>query len=382
MHSRRVIYFASYIGMMLFGISLITLGAVLPDLRAKLGIDEIASGLLFSILPLGILFGSLIFGPVCDRYGYRSVFSVSSVFIFAGFEGIALSPSLSILKICIFLLGFGGGAINGAANALVSDISGKNRVADLAILGSFFGIGALGIPLLLGLLENRFSFETIFAVSGFVMLAAGLFFALIRYPLPKQPHGFPIAAAVKMLKDKALMTVAFFLFFQASFEGIFNNWTTSFILDRMTIAQNKSLFALSSFVIGMTVMRLLLGTLFRSVSVSRILSWSFVLLLTGLALLRMAFSLSAAIPALVLTGAGLAAGFPVMLAIVGNRYSEFSGTAFSIVLTVGLVGNMAINYLMGIIAQVFGIHHLTSVAFAELAAMILLTVFILGKTKG
>ncbi len=367
--------------MVLFGISLITLGAVLPDLKERLGLDEISSGTLFAILPLGILFGSMVFGPVCDRFSYKVLLSLSSFFLFAGLMGIALSHSINVMKISIFLMGFGGGAINGAANALVSDISEKNRTADLSFLGAFFGVGALGIPFLLGLLERSFSFEIIVVSISCGTLVAGLFFALIKYPPPKQPLGFPVGKALRMLKDNLLLIIAFFLFFQSSSEAIFNNWTTSFIPDRMTVNQSVSLYALVSFVAGMTAMRFLLGKLFRLFSVSRILSWSFTFLLTGLALLRLAYSISAAIPALILIGAGLAAGFPVMLGIVGSRYREFSGTAFSAVLVVGLLGNMAINYLMGIVAKVYGVHHLTTVAFIELAAMILLAGFILGRIK-
>jgi len=237
------------------------------------------------------------------------------------------------------------------------------------------------MPLLLGLLDAHFRFEAIVSVTGFVILSAGLFFALIKYPISRQPHGFPVARVRNMLKDNLLTAIAFFLFFQASFEGIFNNWTTSFILDRINIGQDNALFALSSFVAGMTVMRLFIGTLLRSFSSLRIMSWSFIFILAGQVLLRFASSIEAAIPGLVLTGAGLAAGFPVMLGIVGERYRDLTGTAFSLVLVAGLVGNMAVNYLMGIIAQVFGVHHLTTVAFTELLALIMIGAKILGKVK-
>jgi MFS transporter, FHS family, glucose/mannose:H+ symporter len=84
---------------------------------------------------------------------------------------------------------------------------------------------------------------------------------------------------------------------------------------------------------------------------------------------------------LIILGAGLAGGFPIMLGLVGNRYSELSGTAFSFVLTVALLGNMLINYMMGIIAKSYGISHLVTVAFAELIIMISMAGIILFKLK-
>jgi fucose permease len=88
-----------------------------------------------------------------------------------------------------------------------------------------------------------------------------------------------------------------------------------------------------------------------------------------------------ALAGLVLLGAGLAGGFPVMLGFAGDRYSELSGTAFSFVFVIALLGNMLINYLMGIIARTFGIQHLVSVSFLELIAFVILGMIILKKLK-
>jgi MFS family permease len=77
--------------------------------------------------------------------------------MFAGFEGIAFSQSLFILKISIFIFGLGGGIINGSTNAVVAHITENNKGANLSLLGVFFGIGALGMPLILAMLAKIFS---------------------------------------------------------------------------------------------------------------------------------------------------------------------------------------------------------------------------------
>ena len=110
MYSKSVIFWSSCAGMLLFGIALITLGSVVPDLRIKLQLDEISSGALFSILPFGVLAGSMVFGPVVDKYSYRILLSVSCVFMFAGFLGTALANSQGFLRIYAFLIGLGGGS--------------------------------------------------------------------------------------------------------------------------------------------------------------------------------------------------------------------------------------------------------------------------------
>ena len=379
MYKKRLLFLAACLGMLFFGISLITLGSVVPGLKEKYHLDEISAGTLFSIMPFGILVGSLLFGPCCDKYGYKILLTVCCFFMFAGFEGIAFAPSQSVLKICVFLFGIGGGAVNGATNALVSDISEKDKGANLSLLGVSFGLGALGMPFILGLLENKFNYEVIVSAVGVATFIVGIFYLLIKFPLPKQSSGFPLAHSVGLIKDALLILIAFFLFCQSSFEAIINNWTTTYLTKQLSILPGKALYALSLFVVGMTVMRLLLGSIFRNTSVKRIWLGSFSMILIGLLFLAIGKSFNASVAGLIILGAGLAGGFPIMLGFVGNSYRELSGTAFSLVLVIALAGNIIINYCMGIIAQKYGIQHLITVAFAELFIMIVLCIFILKK---
>lgn len=380
-YNRKVVFRAACAGLFLFGVCMITLGSVASDLRVKLQLDEMASGTLFSILPLGILAGSVIFGPVADKYGYKLLLFVSSICLFTGFEGLAFAGSAGILKLFIFLIGLGGGTINGATNALVSDISEKEKSANISLLGVFYGVGALGMPLVTGLLKTRVHFEFIVAAVGLMTLASGIYFIFIKFPPPKQAHGVPITKSLGLFRDGLLLTIALFLFFQSGFEGIINNWTTTFLISQHSVEQSSALYALSSFVAGMVIMRLLIGSIFRSYSAKKLLSVSFTLILLGLALLKTGLSFTISTGGLVLLGSGLAAGFPVMLGIVGNLYKELSGTAFSLVFFIALIGNTLINFLMGLIAQNFGIDHLITFALAESAVMILLAVIIIKRTK-
>jgi predicted permease len=105
------------------------------------------------------------------------------------------------------------------------------------------------------------------------------------------------------------------------------------------------------------------------------------MILFGLILLRTGSSLTPALMGLMVLGAGLACGFPVMLGFVGERYRELSGTAFSFVLVVGLLGNISVNYCMGVISQNYGIGHLTTVAFGETLSLAVLCFIILRMLK-
>jgi len=299
--------------------------------------------------------------------------------MFIGFEGIAYAPSHFILKICIFLFGLGGGAINGATSALVSDISEKEKGANLSLLGVFFAIGALGMPFILGFLENKFKYELVVSIIGAATFLMGIIYLLVKFPPPKHAGGLPVKKSLLLLKDGLLLLIAFFLFFQSALEGIFNNWTTTYLTDYLHILPAKALYALSLSVVGMTVMRLLLGSIFRNMSAQKIWAITFSLLLLGLLFLSFGKSYYPAVCGLILVGGGLAAGFPIMLGFVGDRFKELSGTAFSIVFVIALIGNMIINYCMGFIVQRYGVRHLTTVGLVEFFIMMILCIAILNK---
>jgi len=381
MYNRKVVFGAACTGMLFFGIAMITLGSIIPDLTIKLHLDEVSAGTFFSILPIGILAGSLAFCPIADRFGYRLLLAISSFLLFAGFEGIAFSPSKGLIIFFILLVGFSGGAINGATNAVVADTSETNKGAALSLLGAFFGFGALGMPLVLGLLKNIFSFEVIVASVGFVTLCGGIFFLLIKYPVPKQSKGIRLSDVLRLLKDKLLIFIAIFLFFQSSIEGIINNWTTTYLIGRLDLSQRYALYGLSSVVAGVTVMRLLTGTVLGKIKESKLLFYGFGLTLFALLIITFTNSTVIIITGLFILGAGLSSGFPLMLGFTGTRFAELSGTAFSLVLAFALIGNMLINYSMGLIARSYGIIHLTTVAFIELFVLILFASIILKTLK-
>ena len=381
MGSTKLIFASAYLGMLLFGVSLITLGSVAPGLREKFSFDSISIGTLFSVLPFGILTGSLLFGPFADRYGYKMIFVLAGLAMFAGFQGIAYATSLTPLYLCVFLFGLGGGVINGSSNAVVSDVSTTNKSANLSLLGVFFAIGALGMPFILGTLEKKYSFEIIVASVGYVALVGTGLFLITHFPLAKQTQGISLSRFGSLLTDGFLLLIGLFLFCQSSFEAIINNWATTYLLDKISVTMSEALYALSLYVVGMALMRILLGKVLRQVKSAPVLLCSIAMLAVGGLMLHYSSALALSTVALVVIGAGLAAGYPVTLGYVGDRYASVSGTAFSIVISIALIGSMIINYAMGIVAERYGVDHVVTMVFVLTAGMLCFSLAIFKKMK-
>lgn len=379
MYNFRSVFSAACLGMLLFGIVMISLGTINTFLTAKFGLDEMTVGSLAALLPFGILAGSLVFGPVVDRYGYKIVLIVCALLILIAIEGIAFANAFFFIQLSFFLIGFGGGAINGSTNALVADISTENKGAKLSLLGVFYGIGALGMPAVLGIMSKYFSYENVVKVIGLAVLLPVIFFIFIRFPEPKQKQGFPIKKSFGLLKDMTLVLIGFILFFESGIEGIINNWTTTYLQKDVGVDTRSALFALSYLIISLTLTRLALGGLLKRVRSYIILIGCLCFTLIGTLIMMFAGSYAISILGLIFLGIGFAAGFPVMLGYVGEIYADLSGTAFSIVFVIALLGNMLHNYLAGIIAFNYGIRHYLTIVLVSVISMFILLPIILKR---
>jgi len=377
----RPVFAAACIGILLFGIVMTTLGAVLPGIIEHHGLNRTAAGSLLSLMSLGMLAGSVVFGPVVDRRGYKGMLMVTVLLIALGLEGIAFAPSLGILATAAVVIGFGGGLMNGSANALTADVSAGGRATGIAYLGVFFGIGALGVPIVLGLLRERFGDAGVVAGIGVLVALVLLYYVAIHFPEPKQPQGIPLRRAVEMLRDPVLVLLGVILFFESGMEITVAGWAATYVNEELRLSAERALFLLSLYWLGMIVARLAFGPLLKWVSSTVVLVSSLAVAFGGAALLVVARSTTAGAAGTFLTGAGFAAVFPVILGLVGDRYERLSGTAFGVVLVMALAGGTALPYVTGVLGDAFGLRPSLAIVPAGLACVALTFAIVRPRLK-
>ncbi len=383
MHSSRSsLFFASCLAMLMFGVSMTILGALLPTLMDSFQIDKANAGSLFFLLSLGMLVGAIAFGPFVDRYGYKAILMVSGLLIFIGLQGLAFADRLLQFRILMLIIGIGGSIINGATNALVSDISENGRSGDLSLLGVSYGVGAFAIPIIIGTLSQTFGATRLIAMVGWLICPILLFFVSLRFPQPKQTQALAWQQYLSLMKEKPLLIAGAFLFFQSGLELTCGGWSATFIKEVLHIPAERAVFYLSFLMLAMMTTRLLLPRLFRTKGSSVILRSLICVALLGSTLMILSRSLWLTMVGLVLLGAGLSAGFPVVLGYVGDRYSKNSGTAFGISFTLALIGSMLLSSASGILGQAFGLRMAFILIPTSLIIQLIIFHFLQKKYQG
>ncbi|MFT2016127.1 MFS transporter [Streptomyces sp. 796.1] len=163
----RVLFLASFVnraGMFVFPLLALYL------VRGK-GLGPGEAGLLISVGSTGLLVGSLLSGPVCDRRGRRTALLAALLLNAAGYLGLAVldGPPWTYAGL-LFVALVGMGMFNPASNTLVADLTTPEQrpfAYTISYVGNNLG---MGVGPLLGGVAAAYSYSVMFAGN----IAAGL----------------------------------------------------------------------------------------------------------------------------------------------------------------------------------------------------------------
>lgn len=386
MYKKNLVFAAACLGMLLFGIVFLSLGSVNNMVAERFHLDENAIGTLTALLPIGILVGSLVFGPVVDRFGYKWMLIGAALVVGASLEGMAFATSEGWIQFFVFFIGFGGGVLNGATNALAADVSEGERGSKLALLGVFFGIGALTMPSTLAALSHHYPLSGIVSAIGAFVLVPVVYFLIVTFPPPKQKaEKLSPARSFSLLKNPIFLFAGLALAIQSGMEAMSNDWMTRYFkivtLNNEHAAEWKTQLGLVAVTGAMVVARLILSGLLKKVRSQIVLFVSIGITAIGAVLLMTSGSYVVSLVAALFLGAGLAAAFPIVLSYIGDLYPQQTGTAFSTIFVIALLGNMTINKSFGMLAQIHGIQQYTTVMLGCLAASAVLLFLVVKQLK-
>jgi FHS family glucose/mannose:H+ symporter-like MFS transporter len=338
-------------GMFVFGIVMAILGAIMPSLFEKIQFNKSEAGNLFFTMNLAMLLMSLIFGPVVDRFGYKIFLIFCSFLVAFSLFLFTHASNYAIILAAAVVLGFGGGGLNGGTNALTSDVHPDKRSSALNLLGIFFGFGALTIPFLIGMMLEHIGLHYILILSIMFSLVPFFLFLIFSFPKPKHQQGFPLSQVSSIMKDPVLWLCGILLFFQSGNEFTLGGWISTYLHEFFGLTPKAASFILAGYWAAIMGGRLVSSRVVKVWRNQTIVFLSALLSLAAAVLIVVAPSGFLAVLGVVGIGLGFAAIFPTTLAVVGESFPRFSGTAFSFVFVIALMGGMTSPWLTGKIAH-------------------------------
>jgi MFS transporter, FHS family, glucose/mannose:H+ symporter len=348
----RLLFFSACAGILVFGIVLAILGTVfgLPAVRARLQMTLAQQGRLFLLLYLGIFVASLIVGPLIDHVGNKINLLASSLAVALAMVVFAAAHSFGAASVAAILLGLGGGSLNTCTNALVSDLYAERRGPMLNLLGIFFGIGALSIPLTAASIEGHFTIQQLFVFCAFLAIVCALWYAMISFPPAKANQEFSWRELLEVARYNGVLLVAFILFLESGNEACIAGWTSTY-LDVTGYSPRVATLVLAAYWAALIASRMLAARVLRGIRKSRLVVGMAILSLGACVVLLSARSLIMLSVATGLIGLSYGPIFPTTLAIAGDRYSQRAGTVFGLLFSIALIGGMMFPWAVGEISQ-------------------------------
>jgi fucose permease len=363
---------AAYAGMFVFGIVMALLGAIIPSLSGTLNFTLAQAGNLFLVMNGGMLITSLVLGVLMDRFGMKPPMTIAPWLVGLALVLIARAGAYADLLPAAVLAGVGGGALNGATNTLIADLhqDERKKSSALNVLGVFFGIGALSLPLTIGALLAVLGLRGLLYAAAAVCAGAGLYSMLLQFPKPKQAHRLPIGEIPRFLGVPAVIAMAFLLFFQSGNEFILGGYFSSFLTRDFRMTVEGASYVLAGYWGALILARLVLARVLNKWHGTAVILGSALVAAAGCVIAGTAASVVAAGVGIVVTGAAIAGIFPTLLGLAGARFREHSGTVFGILLTAALTGGMTMPWLAGRAAASAGLRYafvLAAVNFSVIA---------------
>ena len=355
---RRVLFGGAATGIFVFGIVMAVLGTLfgLPEMRQRLKIDLAQQGNVFLLLYVGILLATLVAGPVIDSIGNKVILVTSAVLVASGMAGFAYAHSFGGAAIPAVLLGLGGGGLNTSTNALVSDLYGEDRGPMLNVLGIFYGIGALGIPLLAAVIAGHLPIALQLLICAGLAGACALLFLGLQMPKASGDQGCSWREVLRVARFPGVLVLGLLLFCESGNEASIGGWTSTYVAETGLGARAATLI-LAGYWAALMVGRLLVARMLKVVGKRQLVLASGLGALVGAAILLMSRLEGMLVAGVLLIGLSYAGVFPTALAIAGDTYRKMTGTVFGLLFAIALVGGMSFPWAVGQISQRMGVRY-------------------------
>lgn len=363
------------------GLFTLTLGSVMPDLKASYGLSDSLSGVLLSVYSAGNLLAGLFSALVPLYLGQRRAIMLLGFLAVLGYLLMILTGSPLALLVAFLIIGFGKGSLTNFNNRMVNQLTGGNPAA-ANILHASFAVGAVAAPMVFLALRNAVSWPMGLSVLIVCGCASTALFGRMRLREDRPSRQDRVNRTLVFMKNPSFLILAMMMFCYLCSEYSVNGWLVTYLQSREDLAQALAgmggLTGFSQSMASLLWMTMLVGRLICAALTSRIRQKHLMLVSSmGAACFYLLLLQSGSLPMVAAAVAGLGLSMAGICPMIYSDAAPFTNAypmATSILLGFGSAGAMMMSTLVGALAERFGF---TGGMSAILAAFALLVVFAL-----
>jgi MFS family permease len=336
-----------------FGFS--TWASRIPTIQQELHLNEAQLGAVLFALPIGLMLTLPVTGMLLDRRDSRHIMLIGALLFNMMLSLIGFSTHTWELVLALFCFGSSRNLMNISANA---QSIGVQALYDRSIIAGFHGIWSLagfgGAALGSLMVSFHISPGWHFFFTGLVL--SGL--SLYAYPgsISQRPAERPAARRpLFVLPGKALLKFGLISFASMACEGTMYDWSGIYFRKAVHTSKEVATLGFVVYMIAMTTGRLGGDRLANRYGVKNMLTYSGVLICSGLLLATVfPYPLVAGL-GFMLTGFGVSCVIPMVFSMAGRTVGMSSGSAIASVSMVGYFGFLMVPPLIGSVAELAGL---------------------------
>jgi fucose permease len=344
----------AFAAFLFFGMVLVLVGANQAELARDLGLDLAGTGLLASLLAVGLGIGVVGAGPLVDRLPRRPLFVASSLAAAAALLSVERSMGLGRAGLHLALAGIGLGVYETLLNVAIGERHGARAAKPMSFVHAAATLGAMLGPALAALLAGLSDWSASFRAVGaaHVALAAGA----LAVSFPPLPRRAPVERSLLPPgAARALLPFAWISFAYVGLETALTVLAVPYATRALGLPEARGLAAISALWAG-----LLAGRLGLLLAPGRI-DARYLAAAGAAGALVLGAGVAAGVAQLELlffaTGAALGLVFPLMVALNGERSASARGAAIGLVVGAGALGGFALPWLHGALGDAAGPAH-------------------------
>ncbi len=346
--------FITRICICVFAVSLTMLAPLIVQIGADFGLGLGGSGILFTAYYISNVFFCLLTPRIIHALGKKR--ALAAGIIVYSLSTLCFSRAKWLVLACVLISIMGALAtfIEAVGMDIVDSLARDDAAANLTVTHSFAGVGCVVGVIYAGImLQNGFTWRTIYFVLSLAVGAVALLFCATRFPeMPVHDAG-NLRDITAILKKRSFYPTFLALFLYVGAEGAVVGWMATYMTRQLGYSALTASVGTALIWLMLTIGRAVCARLVVRWSVRRIVSMLTVLCVASVVCAVLLPSPLAFWIALAGIGCGISGMWP-LIASTPLQTGGNGGSIMSIILLFGYFGSSVIPYLVGLIGDALG----------------------------